>query len=377
MDGRYRRIPEETNHRTLGYTCTMSVRAAPHFTSSPDAVSSTCRIVVSYDWSSTRYFLPDHLNGTNVVTDASGTQLQILDYYPYGSTRVSQQTNGFNEQKQYIGQYTDPETNLSYLNARYYSGSQGQFLSEDPVFWSQKMNLQSPQSLNSYSYADDNPINRSDPLGLATYISASGQMYLGSDMWNSGTYYQTADSMLLQSNAAYAQNNKLGSSLGGYQEFKNLVQKGGPWDYLSQANSKAGGRGFYFIGSNLVDAETFGNYNYGYAGTAGGFAPLILQLGGGYAQLKAGDYKLSWAGSFFDDPKDQANIRAGISGYNQSLVSAVSNFSSPSVQTRASAVSSFNSRVGASTNQSKLWTTPNGAVITWTGNILSPGMNSK
>jgi len=35
--------------------------------------------------------------------------------------------------KQYIGQYEGPETNLNYLQARYYDGSKGEFLSEDPV----------------------------------------------------------------------------------------------------------------------------------------------------------------------------------------------------------------------------------------------------
>src|SRR5262249_31684139 len=127
----------------------------------------TCRIVVSYDWSSTRYFLPDHLNSTNVVTDASGTPLENLDYYPYGSTRIDQTTNNFREQKQYIGQYSDPETNLSYLQARYYDGSKGEFLSEDPMFlaYPKQQRLTDPQSLNSYSYANDNPIINSDPAG--------------------------------------------------------------------------------------------------------------------------------------------------------------------------------------------------------------------
>src|SRR5262249_3862726 len=116
----------------------------------------------------TRYFLPDHLNSTNVVTDASGTQIQVLDYYPYGSTRISQTTDGFNEQKQYIGQYDDSETNLNYLQNRYYNSVNGQFLSEDPVFLGnpKQQVLTDPQSLNSYSYANDNPINRSDPTGL-------------------------------------------------------------------------------------------------------------------------------------------------------------------------------------------------------------------
>jgi RHS repeat-associated protein len=112
----------------------------------------------------TRYFLPDQLNSTNVVTDASGSPIQVLDYYPYGSTRVSQQFGTFNEAKQYIGQYEDPETNLSYLQARYYDGSKGAFLSEDPVFngTPTQQTLADPQSLNSYSYANDNPIKNKD-----------------------------------------------------------------------------------------------------------------------------------------------------------------------------------------------------------------------
>jgi RHS repeat-associated protein len=57
------------------------------------------------------------------------------------------------------------------LQARYYDGSKGEFLSEDPVFWSAQQNLADPQSLNSYSYANDNPINRSDPDGRAASLS--------------------------------------------------------------------------------------------------------------------------------------------------------------------------------------------------------------
>ncbi len=81
----------------------------------------------------TRYVHPDHLGSTNVVTDASGMVAQLVDYYPYGATRVSSTTFPTNEKRQYIGQFSDAQTNLNYLNARYYSPTQGQFLSEDPV----------------------------------------------------------------------------------------------------------------------------------------------------------------------------------------------------------------------------------------------------
>lgn len=112
----------------------------------------------------TRYIHLDHLGSTNVVTDASGTVVQTLDYYPYGATRISSGQNA--ESRQYIGQFTD-NSGLSYLNARYYNGTQGQFLSQDPIFLGdpRQQKLQDPQSLNSYSYSEDNPITKSDPSG--------------------------------------------------------------------------------------------------------------------------------------------------------------------------------------------------------------------
>jgi RHS repeat-associated protein len=82
-----------------------------------------------------RYIHPDHLGSTNVVTDASGSVAQLLDYYPYGATRVASTTYPTNEKRQYIDQFSDTQTGLDYLNARYYDATRGQFLSEDPVFW--------------------------------------------------------------------------------------------------------------------------------------------------------------------------------------------------------------------------------------------------
>ena len=44
-------------------------------------------------------------------------------------------THPFTPQNQYIGQDRDTQADVSYLNARYYKTNQGQFLSQDPVFW--------------------------------------------------------------------------------------------------------------------------------------------------------------------------------------------------------------------------------------------------
>lgn len=116
----------------------------------------------------TRYSLPDHLGGTNVVTNASGTIVETVDYYPYGSLRIDSKSGGYvGERRKYIGQEYDQGSQLDYLNARYYNGAQGQFISQDPVFLGNPnaQDLKDPQSLNSYSYAGDNPVTYSDPTG--------------------------------------------------------------------------------------------------------------------------------------------------------------------------------------------------------------------
>lgn len=120
------------------------------------------------------YIHPDHLSGTNVMTDSTGLLIENLQYYPYGSLRSDSLVGNYAAQKRkYIGQIYDNSTGLNYLNARYQNPIQGQFVSEDPVFWNKpsQQQLGNPQSLNAYSYAENNPITKLDPNGLwAAYI---------------------------------------------------------------------------------------------------------------------------------------------------------------------------------------------------------------
>jgi RHS repeat-associated protein len=123
----------------------------------------------------TTYLHPDHLGGTNVVTDENGEVVQTLDYYPYGSQRIA--TGSFSEQRRFIGEEYDPETEFSYLNARYYQGSRGQFMSQDPVFVNLGVDrrtsqlLADPQQLNSYIYARGNPLSLRDPSGEIAFLA--------------------------------------------------------------------------------------------------------------------------------------------------------------------------------------------------------------
>ncbi len=139
--------------------------------------------------------LTDYLTGSNVVTNASGAIVELSDYYPYGATRIDDQI-GFNEQRKFTGQEYDESTGLNYMHARYYDGSRGQFLSEDLVHLSigdmgrmkkltgqdQMAYLMDPQQFNSYSYARDNPITKSDPSGLLVQLESR-------PVFNIGGYY--------------------------------------------------------------------------------------------------------------------------------------------------------------------------------------------
>jgi RHS repeat-associated protein len=122
---------------------------------------------------STRFIHPDHLGGTNVVTDESGDVVEVTDYYPYGDQRINDGT--FTEQRKFIGEEYDASTGLSYLNARYYDGGRGQFTKQDEVFWQVGLTrdgnavLTNPQLQNSYSYAGNNPINSKDPSGRCAW----------------------------------------------------------------------------------------------------------------------------------------------------------------------------------------------------------------
>jgi RHS repeat-associated protein len=71
------------------------------------------------------------------------------------------------------GKERDTESGLDYFGARYYGSNMGRFMSPDP--WLGSMDIANPQSLNRYSYAQNNPLKYTDPTGLdCVYFNDAG-----------------------------------------------------------------------------------------------------------------------------------------------------------------------------------------------------------
>jgi RHS repeat-associated protein len=112
----------------------------------------------------TAYRLLDHL-GTEVGTvDSTGIMTNPLDYTPFGQIF----SGSTNDPYLFTGKERDAESGLDYFGARYYGSNMGRFMSpdwsgaDDPVPYA---SLDNPQTLNLYSYVQNNPLTRVDPFG--------------------------------------------------------------------------------------------------------------------------------------------------------------------------------------------------------------------
>jgi len=104
------------------------------------------------------YYHHDRLGSTRSLTDPAGAVVATYSFDPYGKPVAS--TGSVTQPFGYAGQYTDAETGLVYLRARYYDPATGQFLSRDPL---------TATTRSPYGYADGDPLSHIDPTGLCPW----------------------------------------------------------------------------------------------------------------------------------------------------------------------------------------------------------------
>jgi len=104
------------------------------------------------------YYHSDHLGSSNVITDEQGAQVQRCEYTPYGTTAVNEGADVVKHK--FTGKELD-NTGLYFYAWRYYDPTIGRFCQPDTII-PQPYN---PQTLNRYTYCDNNPLNYTDPSG--------------------------------------------------------------------------------------------------------------------------------------------------------------------------------------------------------------------
>ncbi|SFU17406.1 RHS repeat-associated core domain-containing protein [Pseudovibrio denitrificans] len=109
----------------------------------------------------TNWIHRDHMSSVRMLTNSAGSIAAVSRYQPYGKrTDVQQAADTPRESKGWIGERDDPETGLTYLNARYYDADLARFIQSD---W---LGPTDPYvGTNRYSYALNNPIIFKDPTG--------------------------------------------------------------------------------------------------------------------------------------------------------------------------------------------------------------------
>jgi len=107
------------------------------------------------------------------VTDEQGAVVASFDYDTWGNILKESGTLVSEVPFRYASYRYDKETNLYYLQQRYYNPSTGRFLTLDPMLGE----MDDPITQNGYNYANNNPVNLIDADGRNPYIIAA--LYLG------------------------------------------------------------------------------------------------------------------------------------------------------------------------------------------------------
>jgi len=143
--------------------------------------------------SSTHYVYTDHLGTPRAVTTTtSSTPIWTWPWLQnlFGEKPASGSAYALNVR--YPGQYYDAETGLNYSYFRDYEPATGQYMQSDPLglFGGQ---------ISTYSYADNDPLSNTDPLGkYVTCTSTSCTIHEGDSLLELGIDYLTVKAIQLQ-----------------------------------------------------------------------------------------------------------------------------------------------------------------------------------
>ncbi len=118
-------------------------------------------LLAKKDASGRTWYHADETGSIRATTNAAGARVARFDYTPFGQPLGTTPVANAQDRR-FAGHRIDPDNDLIYMGARYYSPSIGKFISPDPII----PGTFQPMAANRYAYAYNNPLSYVDPLGL-------------------------------------------------------------------------------------------------------------------------------------------------------------------------------------------------------------------
>lgn len=114
------------------------------------------------------YIYADNLGSPRAITNSSAQLVWQWDGEPFGATAANSNPTGlgdFGYNVRFPGQYLDVETGYHHNGWREYDPAVGRYVQSDPIGLA--------GGINTYLYADGDPLGRADPTGQATGVGSA------------------------------------------------------------------------------------------------------------------------------------------------------------------------------------------------------------
>jgi RHS repeat-associated protein len=130
------------------------------------------RMIAREQNSNRHFFLYDQLSARATITDGQGGIAGRQAHLPFGEELNA---TGTTDKHRFTSYERDSETGLDYAVNRQYESNVGRFTRPDP--YKASGSPSNPQSLNRYTYVQNDSVNSVDPLGLWAWIPACPSGY--------------------------------------------------------------------------------------------------------------------------------------------------------------------------------------------------------
>jgi RHS repeat-associated protein len=283
---------------TTDYVLDLAARL-PVVISDTEAVYLYGLDIIAQQQSDRYYYMHDALGSVRQLVDTTGEIETNYAYDPFGVPLVG---GDVYNPYQYTGEAWDGEVELLYLRARYYRPEVGRFLSKDPVM----PDAQDPSGSQAWVYVGNNPVNATDPSGMAPFSGAydapAGSTERSWDDRNL-TWWLYQELVTNVDGPEASQIRRLWNSrnpldkAAGAQKWINLVADGCRWDFKDRIHDLvgdtimlrhiAGGR----VGYRWYEYSVPGNIFFGWMGMAVGLPDWMLHVGAAYAEVTDPEYQ--------------------------------------------------------------------------------------